>query len=58
MAEQIRTAFDNEETEADAVSSRNLLIFIEDWAEHLLWNTDPRVRDLDAQIVTPVATAD
>jgi len=58
VAEQIGAAFDNEETEADAVPMRNLLVLVEDAAEHLLRNADPRIRDLNAEIPAPVAAAD
>src|SRR5580658_7555607 len=58
VAEQIGAAFDNEETEADAVPMRHLLVLVEDAAEHLLRNADPRIRDLNAEIPAPVAAAD
>src|SRR5260221_6368457 len=58
MAEQIGAAFDNEEAEADAVPMRDLVVLVEDAAEHLLRNADPRIRDLNAEIAAPVAAAD
>ena len=54
----MRAAFDNGETEADAVPMRNLVVLVEDSAEHLLRNADPRVHDLDGKITAPAAAAD
>jgi hypothetical protein len=58
VAEQIGAAFDNEETEADAVPMGNLVVLVEDAAEHPLRNADPRIRDLDREIAAPAAAAD
>src|SRR5580700_228581 len=58
MAEQIGAAFDNEKTETEAVPVRNLVVLVEDLAEHLLRNADPGVRDLNAEIAAPVTAAD
>jgi hypothetical protein len=58
MAEQIGAAFDNEKTETEAVPVRNLLVLVEDAAEHLLRNADPGVHDLDREIAAPAAAAD
>ena len=59
MTEQIRAALDDVETEAIAgVPVCYLLILVEDPAEHLFGNADPRVLDLDGEIFTTSATAD
>ena len=59
MAEQIRAALDDEETETVArVPVRYLLILVKNPAKHLFGNADPRVFDLDGEIVTTAATSD
>ena len=57
--EQIGAALHNEETEAvTVVPVCYLLILVEDPAEHLFGNADPRVLDLDGEIFTPSTAAD
>src|ERR1051326_9109541 len=59
MAEQIRGALDNEETETVAGAPvRDLLILVEDPAKHFFGNADPRVLDLEGEVAASATAAD
>ena len=57
--EQIRAALHDEQAEAvTAVPGRCLLILVENPAEHLFWNADPRILHLNGEIITSSTAAD